>query len=71
MSKKYYADINLYFDKRKYSIVGDTTLKKKELIELVEDFAKDLKLTCNTKIKKFFDNNGKEMGTYEINSREF
>lgn len=70
MNKKYIADINLYFDKRKYSIVGDTTLKKKELIKLVEDFAKDFKLTCNTKSKKFFDNTGKEMGTYEISSRE-
>lgn len=70
MSRKYYADINLYFDKRKYSIVGDTTLKKKELVELVEDFAKDFKLTCNTKAKKFFDVNGKEMGAYEIGSKE-
>jgi hypothetical protein len=34
--KKYYADINLYFDTMKYGIVGDYTAKKQEIVEMVE-----------------------------------
>lgn len=67
--KKYYADINLYFDTMKYSIVGDYTAKKQEIVELVEEFAKARQLTCNKKTKKFFDNNGKEVGEFEVSSK--
>jgi len=67
--KKYYADINLYFDTMKYGIVGDYTAKKQEIVEMVEEFAKARQLTCNKKSKKLFDINGKEVGEFEISSR--
>ena len=67
--KKYYADINLYFDKMKYGIVGDYTAKKQEIVEMVEEFAKARQLTCNKKTKKLFDKSGKEVGEFEISSR--
>lgn len=69
MNKKYYADIDLYFDTRKYGIVGDLTTKKQEIVDLVKDFGKERKLTCDTKSKKFFDVNGKEVGKFIIASR--
>ena len=67
--KKYYADINLYFDTMKYGIVGDYTAKKQEIVEMVEEFAKARQLTCNNKTKKLFDKSGKEVGEFEISSR--
>ena len=67
--KKYYADINLYFDTMKYGIVGDYTAKKQEIVEMVEEFAKARQLTCNKKTKKLFDKNDKEVGEFEISSR--
>ena len=71
MSRKYYADIDLYFDDMKYSIVGDEGLKKQELIELVEDFAKDFNLECDKKQKKFFDKEGKEVGSYTVAAKTY
>ena len=38
MTRKYYADIDLYFDERKHSIIADETVKRKEMNELLEDF---------------------------------
>ena len=67
--KKYYADINLYFDTMKYCIVGYYTAKKQEIVEMVEEFAKARQLTCNKKTKKLFDKSGKEVGEFEISSR--
>lgn len=69
MNKKYYADIDLYFDTRKYGIVGDINMKKKEIVDMVKEFGEKLKLTCNTKSKKFYDANGKEVGSFTIASR--
>lgn len=69
MNKKYYADIDLYFDTRRYSIVGDITTKRQEIIDLVKDFSKERKLTCDTKLKKLFDANGKEVGSYSVASK--
>lgn len=66
MTRKYYADIDLYFDERKHSIVADETVKRKEMNELLEDFGKKRKLTMNAKSKKFFDENGREVGSFEI-----
>lgn len=71
MNKKYYADINLYFDTMKYGISVEVGDKKQDLIDMVKDFAKSKKLECNTKTKKFFDANGKEVGNYIIDSRVF
>lgn len=69
MNKKYYADINLYFDTRKYGIIGDTSTKRQEIIDMVKDFSKELKLTCDTKSRKLFNAEGKEVGNYTISSR--
>ena len=69
--KKYYADINLYFDDMKYGIVGDTSSNRQEMIDMIKNFAKELGLTCNTKTKKLFDKNGKEVGTYVLSSQTF
>lgn len=66
MTKKYYADIDLYFDERKHSIVADETVKRREMTELLEDFGKKRKLTMNAKSKKFFDETGREVGSFEI-----
>ena len=67
--KKYYADINLYFDNMKYGIAGDTSTSRKEMIELLQEFAKDLNLKCDTKSKKFFDKQGKEVGSFTLASK--
>ena len=67
--KKYYADINLYFDNMKYGIAGDTSTSRKEMIELLKDFAKRFNLECNTKSKKFFDKQGKEVGSFTLASK--
>lgn len=69
MNKKYYADIDLYFDTRKYGIVGEISTKRQEIVDMVKDFGKKHKLTCDTKSKKFFDATGKEVGRYSIASR--
>lgn len=66
--KKYYADINLYFDNMKYSIAGDISTNRKEMIELLKDFGKKLNLECNTKSKKFVNKQGKEVGSYTLTS---
>lgn len=71
MNKKYYADIDLYFEEMKYGITVETGSKKQELVDMVKDFAKNKRLTCNTKTKKFFNADGKEVGSYEIGSRIF
>lgn len=67
--RKYYADIDLYFDNRKYGIVGDITTNRKEMIELLESFAKNFNLKCNAKSKKFFDKQGKEVGSFTLASK--
>ena len=54
MSKKYIATIDLYFDKQKYTIVGETDTKKLELIELVKQFASKGRMECRVKEKKLF-----------------
>lgn len=69
MNKKYYADIDLYFDTMKYSITTEVGTKKQELVDMIKDFAKSKKLDCNTKTKKLFDSNGKEVGTFKIDVR--
>ena len=69
MNKKYYADIDLYFDTMKYSITTEVGTKKQELVDMIRDFAKSKKLDCNTKTKKLFDKSGKEVGEFEISSR--
>lgn len=69
MNKKYYADIDLYFDTRKHSIVAEMGTKKIEVLEMVKDFAKRNKLTCDTKAKKLFDAQGKEVGAFKIDAR--
>lgn len=66
MNKKYYANIDLYFTTMKHSIVGETNMKKQEIIDSVEDFAKARKLTCNKKARKLYDASGKEVGSYEV-----
>lgn len=66
MTRKYYADIDLYFDDRKHSIVGDESVKRVEMNELLEDFGKKRKFTINKKTRKFFDEQGREVGSYEI-----
>lgn len=68
MNKKYYANIDLYFETMKYSIVGEMGTKKQEVIDLVKDFAKSKKMECNSKTKKLFQD-GKEVGSYEIFTR--
>lgn len=67
--KKYYADIDLYFDDMKHGIVGE--MSRKEMVEMVKDHAKKLNLECNTKSKKLFDKQGKEVGRFSITSKEF
>ena len=69
MNKKYYADIDLYFDTMKYSITTEVGTKKQELVDMIKDFAKSKKLDCNTKTKKLFDSNGKEVGAFKIDVR--
>ena len=69
MNKKYYADIDLYFDTMKYSITTEVGTKKQELVDMIKDFAKSKKLDCNTKTKKLFNRNGKEVGTFKIDAR--
>ena len=69
--RKYYADINLEFDDMKHSIVGDTGTSRKEMIDLVKKFAEELNYLCNTKTSKILDKNGKEIGRYNIQSRDF
>ena len=69
MNKKYYADIDLYFDTMKYSITTEVGTKKQELVDMIKDFAKSKKLDCNTKTKKLFDSKGKEVGTFKIDAR--
>lgn len=68
--RRYYADIILDFDNMKHGIVGDTTTTRKEMIEVIEDFGKDFNLTINTKSKKFFDKQGKEVGSFTLEARE-
>lgn len=67
--RKYYANIDLYFDNMKYGIVGDTSTDRKEMIELLKDFGKKLNLECNTKSKKFFNKQGKEVGSFTLSSK--
>jgi len=69
--RKYYADINLHFDNMKYGIVGEESTNRKEMIELVKNFAKEMNYTCNTKTARIIDKNGKEIGQYSITSRDF
>lgn len=64
---KYYADIKLYFDEMKYGIV-ESDATRKEMVDAVKKFAESRKLTCNTKTKKLFNKEGKEVGEYEITS---
>lgn len=64
---KYYANIKLYFDDMKYSMVDSDTTRK-EMVEAVKKFAESRKLTCNTKTKKIFNKEGKEVGEFEITS---
>lgn len=68
MNKKYYANIDLYFDTMKHSIVGDMGTKKQEIVDMVKDFAKQRKMDCNTKTKKLYLD-GKEVGSFSINAR--
>lgn len=70
MNKKYYATIKLYNFTEKYSIVGETDSKKQDVINMVKDFAKRVKLECNTKNRKLYKD-GKEMGEYIIDVRTF
>ena len=67
--KKYYADINLIFDEMQYGIVGE--MKKQDMIEQIKDFARELKLECNTKNKTLTDAKGNVVGKYSITSRTF
>ena len=67
MNKKYYANIDLYFDTMKHSIVGDMGTKKQEIVDMVKDFAKKRKMECNTKTKKFYLD-GKEVGSFSIDT---
>ena len=67
--KKYYIDIELYNDKRKYGIVGDSFTSRKDMIDMVKDFAKELDLICNTKTKKLFNKKGEEVGIYTLTSQ--
>lgn len=69
MNKKYYADIDLYFDTMKYSITTEVGTKRQELIDMIKDFAKSRKLDCNTKTRKLFDKTGKEVGSFIVDSR--
>lgn len=64
--KKYYADINLIFDDMKHSIVGE--MKRQEMIELIKDFAEELKLDCDTRSKTFTDKKGNVVGKFFITS---
>lgn len=66
--KKYYANFDLYFEKSKYSIVGESDGKRKDIIKNISDFAKDNKMTCNLKTKKLFSGD-KEVGAFEITSQ--
>lgn len=68
--KKYYANFDLYFEERKYSIVGPADGKKKDMVESVLDFAKRNKMTCNLKTKKLFVGD-REVGSFEITSQIF
>ena len=70
MDKKYYANIDLYFDNMKYSFVGEVGERKQEVINMIRDFAKKRKMECNTKTKKLYLN-GKEIGSFSINYRTF
>ena len=64
---KYYANIKLYFDDMKYSMVNSDATRK-EMVEAVKKFAESRKLNCNTKTKKIFNKEGKEVGEFEITS---
>jgi len=68
MNKKYYANIDLYFDEMKYSITGEVGTKKQEVLELVKDFAKARKMECNCKEKKLFKE-GTEVGSFIIDAK--
>ena len=70
MNKKYYADITLDFDEMKYGISCELGSKKQELVDLIKEFAKEKKLECNTKTKKFLKE-GKEVGSFAIYSKTF
>lgn len=71
MTRKYVANINLYFDEMKHSIVGDETVKKVEMAGLVKEFAKERRCTINQRTKKIFDASGKEVGEYAIETRVY
>ena len=68
MNKKYYANIDLYFEEMKYSIVGEMGTKKQEVLELVKDFAKARKMECNSKTRKLFKD-GNEVGSFIIDAK--
>lgn len=68
MNKKYYANIDLYFDEMKYTIVGEMGTKKQEVLDLVKDFAKTRKMECNSKTKKLFKE-GTEVGSFTIDAK--
>lgn len=69
MNRKYYANIDLYFDTMKYSITAEVGTKRQEIVDMVKDFAKIRKLVCDTKAKKLFDIQGKEVGSFNIGTR--
>lgn len=64
------ATIDLYFDKQKYTIVGETDTKKNELIEAVKQFASKRKIECRVKEKKLFKE-GNEVGSFSIGFKTF
>ncbi len=68
MNKKYYADINLYFDNMKYGVVGEVGTKRQEMIDMVRSYAKELGVECNAKTRKLYKE-GKEVGQYTITSK--
>ena len=53
----------------KYSITAEVGTKRQEIVDMVKDFAKIRKLVCDTKAKKLFDTQGKEVGSFNIGTR--
>ena len=57
------------------SSTSDSTSKvpgfTKEMIDLVKKFVEEMNYLCNTKTSKILDKNGKEIGRYNIQSRDF
>jgi len=69
--KKYYADIKLLFDESKYSIVGDSSVGKKDMVDLVKSTVKELNHLYKINSNNILNDKGNIIGNFKIYSKEF